>query len=287
MARIEKYIMVPFDFGKESKMALKAALKIGSTLGLRLEVIQFVPPTASVLLPHAGLEAGFGPAISQVELRTGSYPGADDFLRVLEDMKALHRDVHFRQVAESAEQGMAAFFPKDGLALIILHKDIYKGQTLFSTPLVQQVVRESHVPVLALEGDKLPGPFRSIVLPTEEGTFSPHEADFISRWVDAFNSTVHLVNVENARFAKDNGKLYSKMQEAALALGFEKFFVNTTYHEKQAEAIVAFSQKVDADLIMMKADGTAGFERILFGNVTDQVISKPSPPVLAVNVSMT
>lgn len=268
-------------------MALRAALKIGSTLGLRIEAIQFTPLSSNVFLPHPGLMAGFGPAISQIDQRAETYPGVDDFLRVLEDMKALHRDVHFRQVEESPEAGVTAFLEGSNLALTVLHKDIYRGRTLFSTPIVQQMVRDSQAPVLALEGDKLPDSFRNIVLPTDERKFLPDEADFISHWVEAFNSTVHLVNVENASFAESNEELLDEMQELALALGFEKFFVNTTHHAKEAEAIVEFSQKVNADLIMMKADDKAGLERILFGSTTEQVIDKPSPAVLAVNVSMT
>ncbi len=285
MKRKQNYIMVPFDFQKESKLALKAALKIGKKLGMRIEAMQFKAATAAKVLPHAGVMAGYSAAISQVAVEPARFEKMDEFLRVLEELGALERDVHFHQIEESPEAGIKEFMKDHDPSLIVIHKDAFKGLDLLTGSVIQRVIRHANVPVLALEGESLPESFKNIVFPTDVSRFLPMEADFISHWVDSFNSTVHLVNVVHTDL-NDDKEIKSKMQKVALELGFEKFFVTATHHEKEAEAIVEFSQKVDADLIMMKTYDKSDLERFLFGSITEEVVKSPSPAVLAVNVSM-
>ncbi|CAD5270672.1 MULTISPECIES: universal stress protein [unclassified Imperialibacter] len=285
MQRKENYIMVPFDFQAESKMALKAALRIGKTLGMRIEVIQFKPIESAAFLPNVGLMAGYGAAFPQVVKTELKFEGMDEFLRVLEEMNALHRDIHFHQIEESPEVGIKEFMHDYDPSLLVIHKEAFKGSNPLTGSVVQRIIRHTNVPVLALEGSVLPESFKNIVLPTDVSRFLPTEADFISHWVDSFNSTVHLLNVVHTELI-DEEEIKSKMQKVALELGFEKFFVNATHHDKEVEAIVEFSEQVDADLIMMKTYDKTGLERFLFGSITEDVVKAPSPAVLAVNVSM-
>jgi nucleotide-binding universal stress UspA family protein len=277
--------MVPFDFSKESKMALRAALKIGKALEMRLEVMQFKPVAVPSIMPTTGTMVGYGAVVSQVGVEEVKFEGLDEFLRVLEEMNALERDVHFHQVEESPLSGIKEFMHDHDPSLVVLHKKSFKGGNPLSGSVAQRVIRHANTPVLALEGNVLPESFKNIVLPTDVSRFLPKEADFISRWVDSFNSTVHLVNVVHTDL-NDDEEIKAKMQRVALELGFEKFFVNATHHDEEVEAIVEFSQKVDADLIMMKTYDKNGLERLLFGSITEDVVKASSPAVLAVNVSM-
>lgn len=265
---------------------MKLALKIGKTLQKRVAVVQFVPSPVNALVPQPATMVAYGATVGQVVKEQPEYPGFDDFLRVLEELNALDRNIHFRQVEEAPEEGLRTMVEEAEPALVVLHKEAFANGAWLGGSVVQRIVRHTHVPVLALEGDTLPQSFRNIVLPTDVSRFLPAEADFMAEWVDAFNATVHLVNVIHTDLT-DETEVKKKMEKVALELGFERFFVNTSHHDKEVEAIVDFSEKVEADLIMMKTYDKNNFERFLFGSITEDMIKKPSPAVLAVNVTRT
>ncbi len=49
------------------------------------------------------------------------------------------------------------------------------------------------------------------------------------------------------------------------------------------QTIVEYSQRIDADLIVMATHGRSGLERVLLGSITERVVSTATAPVLAVN----
>lgn len=279
------YILVPFDFRDESVMALKTGLKIGRALNYRIEVVQFVPANSSYFVMDPGIMVGYGASVSQMVREHPNLPGEDAFLGIMDELKAIHRDVHFKQI-----EGVPGIGPIEGLtgyiedtapALIVVHKDLYKDSEFVPGPIMHRLVRHNEIPVLMLEGENLTSGFKNILIPTDASGFLPEDEEFISRWVDAFDATVHLLNV--IPYDGDHtSEVIRKMEAMALHMGFEKFIVDTARGNKVVDTIMKYSEKIDADLIVMKSNEKSGLQNLLFGSITEDLIKKSTQPVLAV-----
>lgn len=279
------YILVPFDFRDESVLALKTALKIGKALSCRLEVVQFVPSNTDYFVTDPGIMVGYGAAVSQVVRETPDLPGIDAFLRIVDDLKSLCRDVHFRQVegvpGVGPVESLTYYLEEEKPALVVVHKNLYKDSEFMPGPIMHRLVRHNQLPVLILEGEK-PISFKNILIPTDLSGFLPQEEEFVSKWVEAFESTVHLLHIRKS----EDGEVDSynkKMEAMALKMGFEKFFIEDVVASKEADAILEYSQRINADLIMMKSYESSGLKGLLFGSITEDVVKRPSLPVLAVH----
>ncbi len=280
------YILVPFDFRDESVLALKMSLKIGRVLNYRLEVAQFVPANASYFVMDPGIMVGYGASVSQIVREKPSLPGGDAFLRIMDELKAIHRDVHFKQIegvpGVGAVEGLAEYIEDTSPSLIVVHKDLYKDSEFVPGPIMHRLVRHNRTPVLVLEGDQLTGSFKTIVIATDTKSFSPDEEEFVSRWVDVFDATVHLVNVLPEGADNKAAEATRRMERMALHMGFEKFFVDVVEGDDEAEAILSYSRKINADLIVMKSYEKTGLQQLFFKSITEDLIKKQSPSVLAV-----
>lgn len=278
--------MVPFDFRDESVAALKLALKIGRIMSFRIEVVQFVPGSASYFVADPGIMVGYGAAVSQVVRDRPNLPGIDAFLEVMAELKALERDVHFRQVegvpGVSPIEALSDYAEDSRPALVVVHKNLYKDSEFIPGPIMHRLVRHNHFPVLVLEGESLSSSFRNVLIPSDGEVFSEAEKDFISKWVSAFDSTVHLLYADDEE-VEDQKAVRMKMEHLALELGFEKFLVDSVKGRK-ADAIIDYGKKVGADLILMKSTEKSGLQKFLFGDLTEDIVKKKSPPVLAVHI---
>ena len=280
------YILVPFDFRDESVLALKMALKIGRAMNYRLEVAQFVPANANYFVMDPGIMVGYGASVSQIVREKPNLPGGDAFLRIMEELKAIHRDVHFKQIegvpGVSPVEGLSEYIEDTSPSLIVVHEDLYKDSEFVPGSIMHRLVRHNEIPVLVLEGSQLPGSFKTILMPTDTVGFSPGEEEFVGSWVNIFDATVHLVNVMDGKSDSKAEETVRNMEQLALRMGFEKFFVEVVRGSNEADAILAYSRKVNADLIMMKSYDKSGLQQLFFGSITEDLIKKQSSPVLAI-----
>lgn len=280
------YILVPFDFRDESVLALKMALKIGRMLNYRLEVAQFVPANADYFVMDPGIMVGYGASVSQIVREKPELPGGDAFLRIMDELKAIHRDVHFKQIegvpGVGAVEALSEYIEDTAPSLIVVHKDLYKDSEFVPGPIMHRLVRHNQIPILVLEGDQLLGSFKTIMIATDTTSLSPAEEEFVSRWVDVFDATVHLVNVLPESKDSKAAEAIRRMERMALHMGFEKFFVEAVHGNDEADAILTHSSKVNADLVVMKSHEKSGLQQFFFKSITEDLIKKQSPPVLAV-----
>jgi nucleotide-binding universal stress UspA family protein len=74
----------------------------------------------------------------------------------------------------------------------------------------------------------------------------------------------------------------TEVDERAAAAGVESETV--VEHGSPAAEIVAYADRVDADLITVGAHGRSGVERLLLGSVTENVVRRTDQPVHVVRV---
>ena len=74
----------------------------------------------------------------------------------------------------------------------------------------------------------------------------------------------------------------TEVDERAAAAGVESETV--VEHGSPATEIVAYADRVDADLITVGAHGRSGVERLLLGSVTENVVRRTDQPVHVVRV---
>ncbi len=96
---------------------------------------------------------------------------------------------------------------------------------------------------------------------------------------------VDLPNIEQDIFRSAEERMERFMQENGPLCADKgvKKCVSEVLIGDVGEEILAYSDKIGADLIIMGTHGYKGLERILFGSVADKVVKTSSCPVLTIN----
>ena len=164
-----------------------------------------------------------------------------------------------------------------------------------------KVVRAASVPVVtitpeAAESDDGWTPIESILLPTDGSEAATAALDCGLELAEQFDATVHLLSVADSDLASaldtvsddavDSSNHLLEQAETYLdtlatdARDRDLEVVITAVEGTPSEKIVEYAASEDVDLIAMGTTGRGGFERVLLGSVTDDVIRTATKPVM-------
>lgn len=166
-----------------------------------------------------------------------------------------------------------------------------------------KVVRTATAPVLTLNQVALnndSGSVDSILLPTDGSDSAEAAAACAVDLAEQVDATVHYFSVVDKQATSGLGSFVGESDSSSRADRFveqaddrvdrlattatkcDVEYVTATAIGNPAEEIVAYANDHDIDLIAMGTHGRGGFERLLVGSVTDNVVRAASVPVLTV-----
>lgn len=130
--------------------------------------------------------------------------------------------------------------------------------------------------------------FKNIVIATDASRFSEHAAEEALQLARQTGATLYAIAVTRpdatAERLKESEDALLRIKTACQKEGVkvETEHIRNRPHEKIYEAIIDFSRKHNADLIVVGSHGRTGISRLLMGSVAERVIGHAESAVLVV-----
>jgi nucleotide-binding universal stress UspA family protein len=149
----------------------------------------------------------------------------------------------------------------------------------------QHVVRNAKIPVLTIH-DPIEN-FR-VNRMVYAGDFLEDEVNdripTIKTMAESLGAELHTVLVNTPAYFEESGPALDRMKEVCAKYGLENA-VQSVYNDFNIdEGVLHYSNRVEADLIVLVTHGFKGLKKLLSDNVTESVVNHSTIPVLSLHV---
>ncbi len=279
-----KKILVPTDFSKNSKKALRFAAEIAAKAGANLEIL------------HVNTAAAYAPVMPEYytvqfsDLEDYAESAADDLRLVKRDLTDLKKFADI-EIETRVEEGflystLNRIEKEDGCDLLVMGTKGATGATeFFVGSNTEKVIRTADCPVLVVPDNAKDFKIKTVVLAT---TLRPDQAiafKTLAEWQKYFNFEVKILYLNNPggfdsmkeiEAAADEFRKNSGVKNADLFTS-----VNTFNEEK---TILQFSNEAEADLIVMATHQRRGIPHLMFGSLAEDTANHSEIPVLCIQI---
>ncbi|WP_254761667.1 universal stress protein [Natrinema marinum] len=162
----------------------------------------------------------------------------------------------------------------------------------------ERVVRRADVPVLTIRpnGETATYPYRNVLVPTDGSDCAREALEAGVDIADADDAALHLLSVITATslgvdirsdiqltmLEESAEEIIADASSFAADAGVEPANATVEFGSSIQEAILAYTDEHDIDLVVVGTHGRTGFDRYLLGSVTEHLVRTSSIPVLTV-----
>lgn len=269
-----KKILVPCDFSTPSMQAFKLAADIATQSKgevFLLNVVEMPVLHSSLLVPVRAYENAFLKGIREKATR--------NFIKMKEKwakkVKA-HLYVEHGVVVNSINK----FVSRKKIDLIIMGTHGASGLKEFALGSnAEKVVRNSKVPVIAVQHAPRNTSFKDMILPVDLEDGQTKLAAAIKPLQAFFKAKLHILYVNNPTKFERNVYVEKKMNEFVQQNKIKNYTINI-YNDLDAEnGIINFSKKFKNKLVAMSTHGRKGLAHLLSGSVTEDVVNHLDCPI--------
>ncbi|MTI20891.1 universal stress protein [Fulvivirga sp. RKSG066] len=265
-----KNIIVPVDFSKQSKYALELALQIADKNNSEIEVIHAVEfPVGGVIdpigmAPPQGYDKEFLDLLkSKGEERMDAFLGGVDTekLTVSVVIGNPYRTIVDKLLEEEHDLIIMGTKGASGL------REFFIGSN------TEKVVRRASCPVMTVRESINVNTIDHIAFATGGMEVSESLMNQLKQLQEFFNAKIHMVRINTpGNFEKDS-VAYPALQKVADRYMLQNYTINVYNDMYEEEGIMAFAEKVNADMIAMGTHGRRGFAKLLMGSLTEDVVN--------------
>lgn len=299
-------VLVPLDGSALAEWALPLGTSIAQHTGRPLWVVQVVP------VPTRAVPSETGGVLTVDEMLDVLRSRAREYLsRVEEQVKATGVSVEGRIVtARTAAEGIAEVADEHHAAFVVMATHGYTGLSRWALGSVtDRVLHLTKRPLIAvrppqgeeritLTAEALPL-LKRIVVPLDGSRLAEHVLPCVIDLAHAYGTKLFLYRVLTMPFsglgvdagfalsaefwnlAREEAETYLK----GVAGSLQQQGIDVSYDvgtEPVADAILAFADQVEADLIAMTTHAREGLTRLIMGSVADRIVRAGHVPVLVV-----
>jgi nucleotide-binding universal stress UspA family protein len=275
-------ILVPVDFSEHSEYALEVAAQIATQKNAELIVVHMLGLSETVV--NNDESQGVREAIFYMKLAEKRFAEFldKDYLKDLKVTEMVHNYRVFREINDVALKVEAD--------LIVMGSHGSSGfSEVFVGSNTEKVVRSSEIPVLVIKRRRKNFQFENVVFGCDFDTDNIEAYRKAMKLCKAFDASVHLlyVNLPAERFRST-----AQMEERVRAFldeadnGDYKNLENVIYRDDYTVelGIYSFSEKINADLIIVSTHGRRGLAHFFFGSVGEDVANHAETPVLTFRI---
>ena len=276
-----KKILVPTDFSKNSKHALKIAAILAKKSGGRVELL------------HANTAVAYAPPLPDYYVPE-AYDMTEYYENAAEELYRLKRElvdsgdydtVSFETVVEEGflYATVRRIAEEDRADLIVMGTKGATGATeFFVGSNTEKVIRTAPCPVLAVPENSGDFNLKKVILPTtlrkdQAGVFRT-----LAEWQKVFPFEVKVLYLNNPAGFDSNEEIENAVKTFTEAAGLKKvmpFISGNTFNEEAS--ILQFAGQEHADLIAMGTHQRKGLSHLLFGSLTEDTVNHSDIPVLS------
>jgi nucleotide-binding universal stress UspA family protein len=277
-----KKILVPVDFSEHSEYALEVAAQIAKQKNAELIVVHMLGLSETIINKDDFEEAR--EAVFYLKLAKKRFVDFldKDYLKDLKVTEMVHNYRVFREINDVALKVEAD--------LIVMGSHGSSGfSEVFVGSNTEKVVRSSEIPVLVIKRRRKNFQFENVVFACDFDINNIEAYRKALKLCKEFDATVHLlfVNLPAERFRST-----AQMEERVWAFldkadnGDYKNLENVVYRADYTveDGIFTYSNKINADLIVVSTHGRRGLAHFFFGSVGEDVANHAETPVLTFRI---
>jgi nucleotide-binding universal stress UspA family protein len=277
-----KKILVPVDFSEHSEYALEVAAQIAKQKNAELIVVHMLGLSETIINKDDFEEAR--EAVFYLKLAKKRFVDFldKDYLKDLKVTEMVHNYRVFREINDVALKVEAD--------LIVMGSHGSSGfSEVFVGSNTEKVVRSSEIPVLVIKRRRKDFQFENVVFACDFDINNIEAYRKALKLCKEFDATVHLlfVNLPAERFRST-----AQMEERVWAFldkadnGDYKNLENVVYRADYTveDGIFTYSNKINADLIVVSTHGRRGLAHFFFGSVGEDVANHAETPVLTFRI---
>ncbi len=285
MTNFLKKILWATDFSDESQEALLYASIFAKTFKAKLIALHVVPDFSPALYDTEIVIKG--ELAQKVDIIKKEAKNRLDNLRETKGMsfESLVKEGNAsKKILETAEE--------ENIDLIVVGKrGMSVIEKLFIGSVANQLLRNSHIPLLITKKRRGKPRFKNILVPTDFSEREEIERDYAWNLAKAFDSDLMLLNILELHDYEFSPREIDEMFDAVLKRlkrrrkrEKEKIKVSEdVYRAVNASiGIVDYSQTQGFDLIVISTCGHSKLQRFFLGSTTEKVISYSNIPIFAI-----
>jgi nucleotide-binding universal stress UspA family protein len=282
-------VLFPTDGSEGAAFAFDHVLDLAATHDATVHVLSVADTTNGGLLPIRGDDEEALRAPGDRLVREAAERARE---RGVETVTAVRQGAPYREIVDYAGT--------NGVDLVVMSTHGRRGLERFllgSTS--ERVVRRADVPVLTIRPDDdvdVTHPYRDVLVPTDGSDCAKDALALGADVAAAEDAALHLLTVvaiaavgadvrADVQLDQLKGGAHELLDEAATAAearGVEAASRTVEYGPSVHEAILAYIDGHDVDVVVVGTHGRTGFDRFVLGSVTAQLVRTAPIPVLTV-----
>ncbi len=279
-----KKILVPTDFSKNSRHAVRIAAGIAQKVKGRLELL------------HANTAVAYAPPLPDYYVPE-AYDMSEYYENAAEELYTIKRElgdsgkynnVQFETVVEEGflYSTVRRIAEEDRADLIIMGTKGATGTTeFFVGSNTEKVIRTAPCPVLAVPENAGAFNLKKVIFPTTLRKDQAVVFQTLAEWQKVYPFEVKILYLNNPGGFETNEEIEKAITGFTQAAGLKNaspFISGNTFNEEAS--ILQFANQENADLIVMGTHQRQGLSHLLFGSLTEDTANHSDIPVLSVPI---
>lgn len=147
----------------------------------------------------------------------------------------------------------------------------------------QVIARNSTVPLLSLMCDRSDLEINNLLLVHDFGNSSNIELNLLHRLLQAFQPTIHLLQIVDER--ADKAKVTAQMEAFAAKNDIQNYKTHLLVDRDIEQGVIHFNQMHETDVVCIGTHGKKGLERLLHPSATEKLINHLFKPILSFHIN--
>jgi nucleotide-binding universal stress UspA family protein len=266
-----KTIIVPIDFSEYSLKGLEVALLFAKKLKANIEMV-YVQKKTGEYYPSIKEQQLSWAEKQFVEIQKNychQIPKRNKFTYIIK-----HGKVH----QEIVNQAQAH---KDSMIVTSTH-GVSGFDGFFMGSNATKIISLSEKPIITINTGDCPTAIKKIILPIDSTIESRQKVPFTIELAKIFKAEIHVVSVCSSKDEDVKKKVESYANQVCKLLKTSKIEYKTKAINgpKIADLILKYTASVNADLISIMSEQSAGLSSLLLGSVAETILLKSVIPVL-------
>jgi len=285
MAEFIKKILWATDFSDEAQEALVYANLFAKAFNAKITALHVVPDFSPALLDTAAVVKG--ELVKRVEFIKTE---AAERLKKIKKNKDIPFKIMIKEGSESKKIIEAAEEEKSDL-IVMGKKGLSALEKLFIGSVANQVLRNSHVPILLTKKSKRKVKINKILVPTDFSAQEEIERDLAWKLAKGFDSDLTFLHVLELHDYEFSPRILDEMFDAVIKKMRSrkkkekediKVKEDVTRAVNASLGIVDYAETNKHDLICISTCTHSKLERFFLGSTTEKVISYSQIPIFAI-----
>jgi nucleotide-binding universal stress UspA family protein len=274
MAGFKNHILVPVDFSDQSLIALGQSFNLARLTLADITLINVIEDTFQLPFFSKGEEKGLEKKIKKELEKLASDTTQKSGIHV---DTIIVRGKVYEEIQKAAKKLKSSF--------IIMGTNGSVGIKKFIGSNALRVIREAPCPVITIKGKKHRMGCKNIVLPLDLTKETREKINKSIEIAKLFSSTIHLVTVLTTddefivnKLRRQMNQVHDHIRENDVTCTIE--FIHS---DDVTEAVVDFTKKIKADLLMIMTQQEMNWTDIMFiSSSAQQIINSSDIPVLSI-----